>query len=218
VPATPPRPDTLRWSILEFLVRNEEATVDEVTSHVLPAPRRDRPFIDTADWRMWREHLEEHTTFSRKRVSREMGRLQECGLIARAGPARLHDWVAPAIRDKGMSSVLRHLYEIGMVSGSAASVDVDPDDIPSVDDVPGVARSTAVKIILALLKQGALGRTALHRACTGSRRSPSGAWLRTYSMLCDKDIICAPGVRRPTTAGARLINNSRRESAARESA
>jgi len=172
VPVAPPKPGTERFAVLEALVRNQEATSEEIASWVYPPPRRDRPFADAADWRSWRQEVEFYIEASRRDASRHLGRLQECGLVARCGPASLHGWVVAAIGDKGINTVLAHIYNVGLVRASMAGRDVDPDDIPGVEDVPLSSRSAAVSIVMALFGNGPMSRTALHRACTGGRGAP----------------------------------------------
>jgi hypothetical protein len=200
-----PKPDTFRWKVLEALVRNEEGTSTEVTSWVLPGPARLTPYGSATEWRQWRAFVTAEKAKSRTKVSRALGRLQERGLIARTGPAELHAWALKALRKGGVAAILRHIHEVGFTD---SEVDLDdPDSVPGVEDVPGVDRSAAQRIVEALAA-GPKSRTMLYRESTGKWGAPTGAWLRVYSRLCERDVICAPAVRRPTTEGRKLIKDA----------
>jgi len=200
MPAGLPRPGTLRWLVLAWLVRNEDGTAGEIADAVDPPPRFTTPIANGRIYRHRQTVRAAHRADARGRVRLALSALQRRGLIESAAAVRLESWAADAWETEGPPAVLRHVWDVGLVAHFDG--DADPDEVEG-EESPEGDGGTAERIIQALA-DAPMRRGALCLAVTG-RKKESGAFDRAYSRLADRGIIAPPSLRRPTEQGRALI-------------
>ena len=200
MPAGLPKPGTLRWRVLAWLVLNEDGTAGEIADAVDPPPRFASPITSGRVYRHRQTVRAAHRADARGRVRLALSALQRRGLVESAAAVRLESWAADAWTTKGPPAVLRHVWDVGLVA--IFDGDADPDEVEG-EESPEADGSIAERIIQTLAA-APMRRGALCHAVTGRRRE-SGAFERAYCRLADRGIIAPPSLRRPTDEGRELI-------------
>lgn len=182
-----PHPDSLAGQILARLAALGGADVERLTDDLYPRPRltdsRAYPAwrVDLARWEAGRGHR-------RAGVSRQLGRLQEAGLVERQGPPRIADGVL----DPMTAAWLRRLRAAARLD---ALLDGADDYEPGGDTTP-LPGAVALDIV-ARIRAGA--------ATVAEAVPANGHGREVYEELVALDVVVPPSMRRVTARGVAVV-------------
>jgi len=138
-------------------------------------------------------------------VQRDIGRLQEQGLVERQRPPRLAPWFLGRCLAVGAPEAVRRLQGPPLADGldwpgDGAPGDDDGDDVDALPDVE--PDGNAVLLVRRMLDAQHQGRTLTTRQLLAGA---SGACRQSYAWLVEEGAVEAPSVRWPTAAGIAAV-------------